>query len=169
MTRNKAHRHTGNAMSIALRRARETAVRLQPAADKAMPLAKNAGAAAKHQAHRTRAWAAPQVEKAGQVVQHSFAPKVAALLSAAARRLEPEKPSRRSWRKLAGASAVTAATGAFAAAVRSRKKASAAAATEGLEETDGGPSAPQAPPAMKVYDGQRSPGSDDAQSRERTP
>jgi hypothetical protein len=52
-------------------------------ADQVMPLARNAGAAAKRQADRTRSWAAPQVERAGQAVQDSIAPKVSSLLSAA--------------------------------------------------------------------------------------
>lgn len=154
MSRNKAHHRTGNVAAIALRRARETAVRLQPAASKVMPLAKNARTAATQQAHRSRAWAAPQVEKAGQVVQHSVAPKVSALLSAAARRLEPEKPRARRWPKVASVSAATAAAGAVAAAVRSRKKANAA--SEDLGESGGGVSAAQAAPDKKTGDGQRS-------------
>ncbi|MGB6454893.1 MAG: hypothetical protein WBH47_10440 [Streptosporangiaceae bacterium] len=72
--------------------------------------------------HRTRSWAAPQVERTGQVLQDSVAPKVSALLSAAAERLEPAKRPRRRWRKLVGISMITAAAGAVAAVVRSRKK-----------------------------------------------
>lgn len=72
--------------------------------------------------HRTRAWAAPQVERTGQVLQESVAPKVSALLSAAAERLEPAKPPRRRWRKLVGISMIAAAASAVAAVVRSRKK-----------------------------------------------
>src|SRR5260221_9258819 len=52
-------------------------------------------AAARRRVRKTRAWAAPQVEHAGQVLQDSVAPKVSALLSAAARRLEPAKPQDR--------------------------------------------------------------------------
>ena len=66
--------------------------------------------------------AAPQVERTEQVLQDSVAPKVSALLSSAAQRLEPAKPPRRRWRKLAGISTLTAAAGAVAAVVRSRKK-----------------------------------------------
>ncbi|HYA50425.1 MAG TPA: hypothetical protein VEG33_04580 [Streptosporangiaceae bacterium] len=82
---------------------------------------------------RTRAWAAPQVERTGQVLQHSIAPTVSAWLSAAARRLEPAKPQRSRWRKLAGFSMLAAAAGAAAALVRNRKKpdsATPAAATD---------------------------------------
>jgi hypothetical protein len=172
MSPTKPHERTGNVVTGAWRRARETTVRLQPAADKIMPLAKNAGTAARHQTDRTRAWAAPQVEKAGQVVQESIAPKVSSLLSAAARRLEPDEPRRRRWRKVAGVSAAaTAAASALAAAVRSRRKASAAAAPEDL--ADGGSAAtaqtapaPQTAPTMETRDGRRSPSGDIAQGSE---
>jgi hypothetical protein len=70
----------------------------------------------------TRAWAAPQVERAGQVLQDGVAPRISALLSTAARRLEPARQPRRLWRKLAGGSALTAAAGAVAAVVRSRSR-----------------------------------------------
>ncbi len=70
----------------------------------------------------TRVWAAPQVERTGQVLQDRVAPKVSAALSSAARRLEPAKPRRSRWRKLAGASAFTAAASAVAALVRKRRK-----------------------------------------------
>jgi len=73
--------------------------------------------------HKTRAWAAPQVERAGQVLQDSVAPRVSALLSSAARRIEPARQPRRLWRKLAGGSALTATAGAVTAVVRSRSKA----------------------------------------------
>jgi hypothetical protein len=65
---------------------------------------------------------APQVERTGQVLQDSIAPKVSALLSSAAQRLEPAKPPWRRWRKLVGISMITAAATAVAAVVRSRKK-----------------------------------------------
>jgi hypothetical protein len=169
MSRNTARPRTGNLVTSASRRAREAAIRLQPAAKKLMPLAKTARAAARQQANRTRAWAAPQVEKAGQVVQHDVAPKVSSLLSAAARRLEPEKPRRR-WGKAVGLSAATAAASAFAAALRRYKKASGAAAAEDHEEADEGPSAANSAPAAETAratetgNGQRSPGGDVAQS-----
>jgi len=94
----------------------------------------------------TRAWAAPQVERTGQVLQDSVAPKVSAWLSTAARRLEPAKPPRSRWRKLAGFSVLAAAAGAAAALVRNRKKpdsATPAAATD----------AGNAAPATAISDG----------------
>src|SRR5260370_41711500 len=52
----------------------------------------------------------------------SVPPRVSALLSAAARRLEPAKPRRRRWRKLAGVSMLAAAASVVAAVVRNRRK-----------------------------------------------
>jgi hypothetical protein len=158
MSRSKTPHRTGNGMTRTWRRARHAA-RLQPAADQVMPLARNAGAAAKRQADRTRSWAAPQVERAGQAVQDSIAPRVSSLLSAAARRLEPAVPRRPRWRKLAGASAVTAAAGAVTAAVRSHLKAGAAAAPDQAKPGEAGP-ATQTAPATETGDGQQSTSSD---------
>jgi hypothetical protein len=159
MSRSKAHPRTGNATDGAWHRARQAAARLQPAANQAVPLAKNAGTAAKRQADRTRAWAAPQVERAGRVVQDSVALKVSSLLSATARRLEPDKPRRSRWHKVAGVSAAAAAAGALAAAVRS-VKARAAAARHDRAAAGGDPSVAETAPEMEARNGQRSPSSE---------
>jgi hypothetical protein len=92
------------------------------AAARVKPLARSTQAAAKRGVHSTRAWAAPQVERTGQVLQDSVAPKVSALLSSAAQRLEPEKPRRKRWPRLAAISVLTAAAGAAAALARYRRK-----------------------------------------------
>jgi hypothetical protein len=108
----------------------------------------------------TRAWAAPRVERTGQVLQDSVAPKVSAWLSTAARRLEPAKPHRSRWHKLAGFSGLGAAAGAAAALVRNRKKpdsATPAAATD----------AGNAAPATATSDG-RATASTDADEQVRT-
>ena len=81
--------------------------------------------AARRTVLRTRAWAAPQVENAGKFLQHSAAPKVSAMLSSAARRLEPGKaraPRRSANRALAGAATLAAAASAVAAAARGHRK-----------------------------------------------
>ena len=72
--------------------ARQAAAQLKPAAERAKPLAKSTGDAARRGFLRTRAWAAPQVEKSGQVLQDTVAPKVSAVLSSAARRIDPAQP-----------------------------------------------------------------------------
>jgi hypothetical protein len=76
--------------------------------------------AARRGLRRARVWAAPQVDRTGQVIQDTVAPKVAAALHSSAQRLDPGKPKRHTWRKLAGISALLAAAGAVVAAVRSR-------------------------------------------------
>jgi hypothetical protein len=123
------------------RRARWVAAQVKPAAAQIKPLAQSAGAAATHRVRTTRAWAAPRVERTGLILQHSVAPKVSAWLSLAARRLEPAKPQRARWRKLAGVSMLTAAAGAAVAFARSRKKPDS---TTSVAETDGGNVAPAA-------------------------
>src|SRR6266480_1835979 len=119
MSRKKTNQRTRMAATGAGRR---VAARVKPAAAQIKPLAKSTGAAARRRVHRTRAWAAPRVERTGQVLQDRVAPKLSALLSSAARRLEPARPRRPRWRKLAGISVLTAAAGAVAAGVRNRRK-----------------------------------------------
>ena len=96
--------------------------RVRHAAAQVKPLARTTGAAARRGVHRTRAWAAPQLERTGQVLQDTIAPKVSAVLSSAAQRLEPAQPRRGRWRKLAGVSMLTAAASAVAALILKRRK-----------------------------------------------
>ena len=160
MSRSNPHHRTGNAVNGAWRRARQAAARIQPAASQVRPMAKNAGTVAKHQADRTRAWAAPQIERASHLVQDSAAPKVSSLLSAAARRLEPQTPRRSRWRKVAIVCAAGAVASALTAAVRSRVKAKAVAARHDRAEAGDDPPQQETAPAMEARNGQRSPSSD---------
>jgi hypothetical protein len=102
--------------------ARQAAAQLKPAVQRARPLAKNTSQAARRRLLRTRAWAAPQVERSGKVLENTVAPKVSAMLSSAARRLDPGRSRQRRWRKPAGMATVTAAGGAVAAYLRGRRK-----------------------------------------------
>ncbi len=106
--------------------ARQAAAQLKPAAEmateKAKPYARSAGRAARRQMLRTRAWAAPQVERSGQVLQDTVAPKAAAMLSEAARRIDPAHPRQRRWRKGVGLATLTAAAGAVTAWLRARRQ-----------------------------------------------
>jgi hypothetical protein len=86
-------------------------------------------------------------------LQDSVAPKVSALLSAAAWRLEPEKPPRRPWRKLAGVLMLAAAASAVAAVVRIRRKPEV---TTSAAEAD----ADDVTPAAEMRDGQARTGTD---------
>jgi hypothetical protein len=128
-------------------RAREAAAQVKPVAAQLKPLARSTGAAARRRVHKTRAWAAPRVDHAGQVLQDSVAPKVSALLSAAGRRLEPAKPRRRRWRKLVGFSMLAAAAGVVAAVVRNRRKSEVTTSAAGADADD-------VTPAAEMRDGQ---------------
>jgi hypothetical protein len=102
--------------------ARQAAAQLKPAAERVKPLAKSTREAARRKIVKTRAWAAPQVERSGQAWRNTVAPKVAAVLSSAAKRIDPAQPRQRRWTKPAGLATVTAAGGAVAAFLRGRKK-----------------------------------------------
>src|SRR6266550_1715763 len=101
MSRKKRNHSARVAATCAGRRARRAAAQVKPVAAQVKPvaaqmkpLAQTTGAAAIRRVRRTRAWAAPRVERTGQVLQDSVAPTVSAWLSLAARRLEPAKPQR---------------------------------------------------------------------------
>ncbi len=140
MSRMKKNHEAGMAANGTWDRARQAAAQAQP-------LARRTGAAARRRVHKTRAWAAPRVERTAQVLQDSVAPKVSALLASAAQRLEPAKPRRRPWRKLAGISVLTAAAGAAAALVLNRRKPEV---TTSAAEAD----ADELTPAAELRDGQ---------------
>ena len=147
------------------RRARRVAAQVKPGAAQIKPLAQSAGAAATRRVRTTRAWAAPRIERTGLVLQHSVAPKVSAWLSLAARRLEPAKPRRARWRKLAGVSVLTAAAGAVAALVRNRRKPDVTTSAADADADD-------VAPAAEMGDGQEmaSTGADaDVNGQVRTP
>src|SRR4030081_2819376 len=71
--------------------------RVRHAAAQVKPVARTTGAAARRGVHRTRAWAAPQLERTGQVLQDTIAPKVSAVLSSAAPRLAAAPGPRGGW------------------------------------------------------------------------
>jgi hypothetical protein len=148
MSRKKRNHSARVAATSAGRRARRAAAQVKPVAAQVKPvaaqmkpLAQTTGAAAIRRVRRTRAWAAPRVERTGQVLQDSVAPKVSAWLSVAARRLEPAKPQRPRWRKLAGISVLAAAAGAAVGFARNRKKPDSLTS---MAEADAGNVAPTA-------------------------
>ena len=138
MSRSKRSGKAGAAAAtVASDRVRQVAVRVKP-------FASSARAAGGRGVHRARALAAPQIESAGKALENRVAPKVSAMLSSAAQRIEPAGPRRRRWRKLAGISLTTAAASAVAAVVRNRAKPDLA--TPGEMDTD------SAAPAAKMRD-----------------
>jgi hypothetical protein len=156
MSRTTRNNRTPNAPTSTWHRARDAAAGLRRAADQLKPPARTAGAAARHRANKARAWAAPQVERAGQVLQDSIAPKTSALLHAAASRIDPGRPGRQRGRKLVGASAIVAAAAGAAAALRGRLKARAAATEDPTAAAPPGPEA-ETVPGAEARDEQRSP------------
>jgi len=139
----------GNAAPTAatqlVQRARQAAEAAKPVAAQVKPLAGNAKDAAGRGLHRSRAWAAPQVERTGQMLQDAVAPKVAAALASTAQWLEPEKPApRNNWRRLAGVSALLAAAAVAVAALRKRI---ATKATAPAGEDEPAPAADEADPS----------------------
>jgi hypothetical protein len=103
-------------------RANSAVTRARQAAASLKPVARNTSAAAKQGARTTRAWAAPQLERTGHLVEDRIAPKISSVLSSAAQRIEPGKPRHRRWPQVAGASMVTAVASALAGAVLSRRR-----------------------------------------------
>jgi ElaB/YqjD/DUF883 family membrane-anchored ribosome-binding protein len=100
------------------------------------PLAKSTSEAAKRSMHKTRAWAAPQLERGGQALQHQVAPKVSAALSTAAQRIDPPvQPKPRQWRK-AVAISLLALAGAVTALARWRRQPSDSAPADDAAADD---------------------------------
>ena len=129
------------AVAIAQERAREVAARVKPAAAQMKPLAQSSQEAARRGVLQTRTWAAPRVARSGQVLQDDIAPKVADMLSSAARRIEPEKPRSRNWWTLSGI-AILIAAAATAAAAALRKRSSTASTIPAAEQDEDGAGGP---------------------------
>ena len=118
----------------------------QAAADIA-PLAKSAGEAVRQgaddlaawagpQVRKSRAWAAPQLERTGVMVQETLAPQVADALTRAAHRLDPEPAPRHRGLRALLALGLTAAAAAVAVMVMRKRTGSAASqpAEDGTDE-----------------------------------
>jgi hypothetical protein len=119
-------------------RTRKATDQIKPMAAQVKPLAKSTGEAARRQWFRTRAWAAPRVERTGQVLQETVAPKVSDLLSEAAERIDPAKPKRGRWHLPVGiAAAIAAAASGAAAILRNRSKTQTAPTAEDTTGTTG--------------------------------
>jgi hypothetical protein len=129
-----ARTKTDNATTAATRqiwqRARQTAQDAKPVVAQVKPLANDTKAAASRGLLKARSWAAPQVDRTGQVLQDTVAPKVAAALHSSAQRLDPDKPKRKGWRMAAGISALVVLAAAVAAGLRKRAASTTAPAEE---------------------------------------
>ena len=114
------------------RRARRIATQASKLADQARPMTeavsaramRGAGTAAgwaRPHVLRARAWMAVRASRGGVVVQDTLAPRVSAMMAAAAKKLDPPKQSRRLPKVLAGMALLAAgAAAATAMAIRNR-------------------------------------------------
>ena len=101
-------------------RARQLAAQAQLA-----PLAANAQVAARQGVYGARAWTAPRLDLMAQALQEQWAPRLAAAMSAYARRIDPVPPkSRRRWPAVVGG-VVLIAGGATAAVIIMNRRNSA--------------------------------------------
>jgi hypothetical protein len=115
------------------RRAAKIAMQASNLADQARPITKNAAMSAKRRAGSAAEWAGPKVvtirtwmavraARGSVSVQESMAPKIAAMLEATARRLDPPKPRSRRVPKILAGAALFAAGCAAAAALAMRNR-----------------------------------------------
>lgn len=111
-------KRTGNASAAAT----NLTGRAQQAAARMRPLATSTRTAAGRGLHKTRGWAAPQIERTGKALEDKVAPRISAMLTSAAQRIEPAEPRQRHWRKLASISIITTAASAIVAVIRHRSK-----------------------------------------------
>jgi hypothetical protein len=117
-----------------VQRARQAAEAAKPVATQVKPLANDAKEAASRGVYAARSWAAPQVERTGQVLQDTVAPKVAEALHTSAQKLDPGQPPHRGWRKGAAAiSILLAAAAAAVATLAARKRKAESAAANGAQ------------------------------------
>jgi hypothetical protein len=136
MTRTKANQQAMMAATRAWQRARQTATDAMPTVAAVKPLASNTKDAAGRSLHKARAWAAPQLERTGKVLEDTVAPKVSAALTSSARKIQPPTPPRRRWGPLAGISVLMAAAAGAVAVVLRKRQASQAAPAAGDATAD---------------------------------
>src|SRR5215831_3448499 len=141
MARTNSNEYATQAVNAIRQLAQQTAEAAKPVAAQVKPLASDAKQAVGRGVYKARVWVAPQVDRTGQALQDTVAPKVAAALHSSAQRLDPGEPPHRGWRKGAAAISIllAAAATAVAAVARSRK---ARAAANGEEDA---PAADEAP------------------------
>ena len=151
----RAKARGGAAGASARRQARRAAV-------PARPMTASARTAARKGIHHARIWAAPRLERAGHTLEDQVAPKMAAMLSAAAQRIEPAPARRRRRWPVLAAGLITAAGLSATAAYLLKRRGSAATATGYTGPAADSTSASPAEPATPVA-------TSDANGRVRTP
>jgi hypothetical protein len=119
------------------RAAASAARRGRRAAAQAAPLASSAAEIGRRGLYRARVWTAPRLDRTGQALEYQVAPKVAAMLSATARRIEPVRPKRRRWPLVAAGVIAAAGLSATAAYLMSRRGSTAISMNEPAEPAFG--------------------------------
>jgi len=138
MSRTNSNEYATQAANMIRQYAQQATEAAKPIAAQVKPLASDARQAAGRGVYKARVWAAPQVERTGQLLQDTVAPKVADALHSSAQRLDPGEPPHRGWRKGAAAISILLAAAAtvVAAVARSRKARAAAANGEAAPAAD---------------------------------
>ena len=132
MSRTNGNGNASAAVAAQIRQyAQQAAQAAKPLAAQVKPRASDAREAAGRGVYKARAWAAPQVERTGQMLQETVAPKVAAALHESAQKLDPGEAPHRGWRKGAAAISILLAAAAAAVAAMARSRKARAAATNG--------------------------------------
>jgi hypothetical protein len=109
MTKSQASRAKGKTRARAGAAGAGARRRARQAAAQARPLTVSARIAAGKGIHHARIWAAPRLERTGHALEDQVAPRMAAMLSAAARRIEPVPARRRRRWPVLAAGLITAA------------------------------------------------------------
>lgn len=109
--------------SNAVARARQArqAEQARRAAAQIAPLARGVQVTARRGVYSSRAWAAPRLELTGRMIQERAAPRLAAMMTAAAHRIEPPRQRGRRRSVVAIGGVILAAGSAVAAIVLSRR------------------------------------------------
>jgi len=151
LTKSQASRAKGKARARAGAAARASARRrARRAAAQARPLTASARTAARRGIHHARIWAAPRLERTGHSLEEQVAPKVAAMLSAAARRIEPVPPRRRRRWPVLAAGLITAAGLSATAAYLLKRRATANAPEFAATADAAGPTMPSEAPSHRA-------------------
>ena len=117
------------------------------AAGQARPMAASARTAARKGVHHARVWAAPRLERTGHTLEVQVAPRMAAMLSAAAQRIEPAPVRRRRRWPVLAAGLITAAGLSATAAYLLKRRATANAPEFAAPAGDAGPAMPAEAPS----------------------
>jgi ferric-dicitrate binding protein FerR (iron transport regulator) len=98
-----------------------------------------------------RAWAAPRLEQSGQALEKKVAPRMSAMLSSAARKIDPPRRTRRRWPFFVAGAMALGAAGAAAMGWRSAQAKSQQSRSEAEVSGPEGASAPAGESNAKVH------------------